>query len=75
MRISFGSCPFTIGGMPRLVDLSAPIVTSPAETPDFLRVSIEFHSNAQGADDVEQMLGVPRRRARRPSPSRGRSAP
>ena len=32
MHISFGSCPFTIGGMPRLVDLSAPIVSSPAET-------------------------------------------
>ena len=45
--------------MPRYVDLSAPIAASPAEAPDLLRTEIEFVDHAQGAKDIEAMLGVP----------------
>jgi kynurenine formamidase len=45
--------------VPRYVDLSAPIVASPAEAPDLLRTEIEFVDHAQGAKDIEAMLGVP----------------
>jgi kynurenine formamidase len=44
--------------VPRFVDLSAPIVASPPEAPDLLRVEIEFGDHAQGAKEVEAMLGV-----------------
>ena len=47
--------------MARFVDLSAPIAATPEGTPEFLEVGIDFFTNAQGADDVEQMFGVPRR--------------
>ena len=44
--------------MPRIVDLSAPIVAFPAELPDGLRTDIEFHGHAEGAQQIEQLLGV-----------------
>jgi kynurenine formamidase len=43
----------------RFVDLSAPIVPSPPETPEPLRTGLELHDHAQGAKDIEAMLGVP----------------
>ncbi len=43
----------------RLVDLSAPIVQSPPETPEALRTDIEFAGHAAGAAQIEAMLGVP----------------
>ncbi len=45
----------------RLVDLSAPIVQSPPETPEVLRTDIEFQSHAEGAAQIEALLGVPAR--------------
>jgi kynurenine formamidase len=44
-----------------LVDLSAPIVPSPPETPEPLRTEISFRDHAQGAGDIEALLGVPSR--------------
>jgi len=44
--------------MPRFVDLSAPIVPSPAELPDILRTDVEFADHAEGAKTIEAMLGV-----------------
>src|SRR3954454_15643554 len=44
--------------MPRFVDLSAPIVASPAELPDILRTDVEFSDHAEGAKTIETMLGV-----------------
>jgi kynurenine formamidase len=44
-----------------LVDLSAPIVPSPPETPDALRTEIAFHAHDEGAQAVEALLGVPPR--------------
>jgi kynurenine formamidase len=44
-----------------LVDLSAPIVASPPETPDPLRTEIAFHDHAAGAQAIETLFGVPRR--------------
>ncbi len=43
----------------RLVDLSATIAPSPPETPAALRTDIEYHGHAQGARDIEALLGVP----------------
>jgi len=45
----------------RIVDLSAPIRPSPPETPDVLRTEIEFSDHAEGARQVETLLGVPPR--------------
>ena len=45
----------------RLVDLSAPIEQSPPETPDPLRTDIEFSDHAEGAAQIETLLGVPPR--------------
>jgi kynurenine formamidase len=45
----------------RFVDLSAPIRQSPAETPDLLRTDIEFSGHAEGAGQIEALLGVPPR--------------
>ncbi|HZG49889.1 MAG TPA: cyclase family protein, partial [Thermoleophilaceae bacterium] len=45
----------------RLVDLSAPITQSPPETPEVLRTDIEYHSHAEGAAQIEALLGVPAR--------------
>jgi kynurenine formamidase len=43
----------------RLVDLSAPIRQSPSELPDVLRTDIQFMSHADGAAQIEALLGVP----------------
>src|ERR1700754_2843339 len=48
-------------GAMRLVDLSAPICQSPGELPDVLRTDIEFTAHAQGAAQIEALLGVPAR--------------
>jgi kynurenine formamidase len=45
----------------RLVDLSAPIAQSPPETPEVLRTDIEYQSHAEGAAQIEALLGVPAR--------------
>ena len=45
----------------RLVDLSAPIPQSPPETPDVLRTDIDFSGHAEGAAQIEALLGVPAR--------------
>jgi kynurenine formamidase len=45
----------------RLVDLSASIRQSPGDTPEVLRTDIEFMSHAQGAAQIEALLGVPSR--------------
>jgi kynurenine formamidase len=45
--------------MPRFVDLSAPIVPSPPETPDPLRTELVFHGHEAGAAAIEALLGVP----------------
>jgi kynurenine formamidase len=44
-----------------LVDLSAPIVASPPDTPEPLRTEIAFHDHAEGAAGIEALLGVPQR--------------
>jgi len=44
--------------VPRVVDLSAPIVASPPELPEALRTDIEFQGHAAGAQQIEQLLGV-----------------
>src|SRR3954464_294161 len=43
----------------RIIDLSAPIVASPPETPEPLRTEISFSDHAAGAEAIEAMLGVP----------------
>ena len=45
----------------RLVDLSAPIRQSPADTPEILRTEIAFSNHAEGAEQIEALLGVPAR--------------
>jgi kynurenine formamidase len=42
-----------------LVDLSAPIVASPPDTPEVLRTEIAFHDHAHGAQAIEGLFGVP----------------
>ena len=42
-----------------IIDLSAPIVASPPETPEILRTEISFSDHAAGARTIEGMLGVP----------------
>src|SRR4051794_20607075 len=44
-----------------IVDLSAPIEPSPAELPDVLRTDVHLTDHAQGARDIEALLGVPSR--------------
>jgi kynurenine formamidase len=44
-----------------LVDLSAPIRQSPPEIPEAFRTDIEFSGHAEGATQIETLLGVPRR--------------
>ena len=44
-----------------LVDLSAPIVASPPETPEPLRTEIAFSDHAAGAQAIEALFGVPPR--------------
>jgi kynurenine formamidase len=45
----------------RIVDLSAPIQTSPPGTPDFQRSTVEYFDHASGAAEVESMFGLPGR--------------
>jgi kynurenine formamidase len=45
----------------RFVDLSAPIEQSPPETPEPLRTDVEFTDHAEGARQIEGLLGVPPR--------------
>jgi kynurenine formamidase len=45
----------------QIVDLSAPIMDDPPDTPEFQRTLVEYSDNAAGADQVEQLFGVPRR--------------
>jgi kynurenine formamidase len=50
------------GHVPRtIVDLSAPIVASPPETPEPLRTEISFQGHEQGGRTIEAMFGVPPR--------------
>jgi kynurenine formamidase len=41
-----------------IIDLSAPIVPSPPETPDLLRTEIEFSDHAAGAAAIHEMFAV-----------------
>ena len=43
---------------PKIIDLSFPISNSPAGTPAFQQVSIEYEDHRQGAAQVEQLIGV-----------------
>jgi kynurenine formamidase len=45
----------------RFVDLSAPIVQSPSDTPEPLRTDIEFVDHAAGVRQIEALVGVPSR--------------
>jgi len=45
----------------RFVDLSAPIAPSPPELPDVLRTDIAFQDHADGAAQIERLMGVPAR--------------
>jgi kynurenine formamidase len=45
----------------RIVDLSAPIVSSPPGTPEFQRTTIAFLDHAAGAVEVQALFGVPPR--------------
>jgi kynurenine formamidase len=47
--------------MARFIDLSAPIAAGPPELPDALRTDVEYRDHAQGAKDIEELLGVPPR--------------
>jgi kynurenine formamidase len=47
--------------VPAFIDLSAPIAASSPELPDALRTDIAYRDHAQGAQDIEQLLGVPPR--------------
>jgi hypothetical protein len=42
-----------------IVDLSAPITSSPPGTPEFQRTPIEYVDHAQGAAEIRQLYGVP----------------
>ena len=42
----------------RFVDLSAPIISDPPETPDALKTEIEFAAHEEGARAIEGMFGV-----------------
>jgi Putative cyclase len=45
----------------RIIDLSAPIITSPPQTPEFQRTTIEYVDHAAGAAEIEALYEVPRR--------------
>ena len=47
--------------MPTIVDLSAPIVSSPPDTPEPLKTELRFHGHEEGAAQIEALLGVPQR--------------
>ncbi|MGO9961454.1 MAG: cyclase family protein [Solirubrobacteraceae bacterium] len=44
----------------RIVDLSAPIESSPPDAPAFQRTEIEYLSHDGGAEEIEHLFGVPR---------------
>ena len=44
----------------KIVDLSARIEPSPAGTPEFQRNAIQYLTHAEGANEIEQLYGVPR---------------
>lgn len=41
-----------------IIDLSAPIVPSPPDTPDVLRTEVEFSDHADGAAVIKELFGV-----------------
>lgn len=43
----------------RILDLSATIAQTPPGTPEFAAIDITYHSQAEGAQAVEKLLGVP----------------
>lgn len=43
----------------RIIDLSATIAQTPANTPEDFVVGIAYHSHANGADDIKNHFGVP----------------
>jgi kynurenine formamidase len=45
----------------RIVDLSAPIQSSPPGTPDFQRTVVEYVNHAAGAAEIDALYGVPPR--------------
>jgi kynurenine formamidase len=45
--------------VPRFVDLSAPIATSPPDVGDFQRTDVSFSDHAEGAAQIREMFGVP----------------
>jgi len=47
--------------MRRIIDLSAPIETSPPGTPEFQRNTIEYFDHAAGANEVKALFGLPSR--------------
>ena len=49
----------------RIIDLSAPIASTPSDAPPLMRVEIEYSDHAAGAQAVEAMFGVPPRLLRR----------
>ncbi|MDQ2700252.1 MAG: cyclase family protein, partial [Actinomycetota bacterium] len=42
----------------RIIDLSAPIVTSPPDTLDVLKTEVEFSDHAEGAAVIQNLFGV-----------------
>ena len=61
-RLSRGHWAFHIKALSRgdATGRPSPIVASPPETPEPLRTEISFRDHAQGAADIEALLGVPR---------------
>jgi kynurenine formamidase len=51
--------PNPLGDALRIIDLSAPIVPSPPETPEFQRNDVTFLDHAAGAAEIEAIYGVP----------------
>jgi kynurenine formamidase len=47
--------------MGRVVDLSAPIESSPAEIPEWQRTTVEYFDHAAGAAEIEAMFRLPSR--------------
>jgi kynurenine formamidase len=45
----------------RVVDLSAPIVSTPPDAPPLMRVEIEYADHAVGAQQIEALFGIPPR--------------
>ena len=43
----------------RVIDLSVTISSSPENTPEFLRIEVDYHSHADGAAQAESLLKVP----------------